>query len=161
MKEVINLQGEKEMVNIDTAVKTVNGIHYLLTQEEVDLKAAEESAVIANRLATMPKQLRKATAKTIITVDGVEYQCDADTSMAILGLVRMLEELNDPTYTVQYKGVNGFHERTLGQLKVAGLQVGSYQNKAFATEKITSEEVANGTITTEEQLQTRFNELMV
>ena len=108
----------------------------------------------------MSKELRKATTETIITVDGVEYQCNADTLVAILGLIRMLEELNDPDYTVQYKGVNGFHDRTLAQLKVASLQVGNYQNKAFAAEKTTSEEAANGTITTEEQLRARFAELM-
>ena len=147
-------------VSLDTPTKMVDGKRYLLSQEEIDAKTAEEAADVANKLAILPKQLRKATTETIITVDGVEYQCNADTSMAILGLIRMLEELNDANYTVQYKGVNGFFDRTLAQLKVAGLQVGNYQNKAFAAEKTTSEEVANGTITNEGQLKTRFNQLM-
>lgn len=147
-------------VSLDTPTKMVDGKRYLLSQEEIDAKAAEEVADVAKRLTILPKQLRKATANDTITVDGVEYQCNADTSMAILGLIRMLEELNDPDYTVQYKGVNGFHDRTLAQLKVAGLQVGNYQNKAFAAEKTTSEEVANGTLTTLDEVTARYNELM-
>lgn len=127
----------------------------------VDLFVQEKKKSLTLPITELPKQLRKATTEATITVDGVEYECNINTVMALLGLIRLLEELNDPTYKVQYKGVNGFHERTLEQLKVAGLQVGSYQNKAFAAEKITSEEVANGTITTEEQLKTRFTELMV
>jgi len=43
MKEVINLQGEKELVAVDTTVKTVNGTHYLLTEEdEIELAEREE-----------------------------------------------------------------------------------------------------------------------
>ena len=42
MKEVTNLQGEKEQVTINTPVKTVNGIHYLLTAEdEAELRAKQ------------------------------------------------------------------------------------------------------------------------
>lgn len=156
MKEVINLQGEKEMVNINTAVKTVNGIHYRLTQAEIDARLVEESARVARSLAALPKQLRKATEETTLTVDGVEYECNTRTVMVLLGLLRMLEELNDPAHEVLYKAENGFFSRNLAQLKTTGMQVGNRMNKAFAAEKLTREEVANGTITTEDQLRARF-----
>lgn len=119
-----------------------------------------EAASFSKSLTALPKQLRKATTETTITVDGVEYECNMDTVMTLLGLIRLLEELNDPTQEVQYKGANGFYGRTLSQLKVAGIQVGLYINTAFVAEKVTNEEVANGTITTEEQLKARFTELM-
>lgn len=44
MKEVINLQGAKVQVAVDTPVKTVNGVHYLLNQAEQDEIAAREAA---------------------------------------------------------------------------------------------------------------------
>ena len=116
---------------------------------------------LANSLAALPKQLRKAIAADTITSDGAEYKCDNNTSMAIMGLVRVLEEINDPILTIVYKAENGFFDRNLTQLKAAGMQVSNRINKAFVAEKLTSEEVANGTITTEEQLKTRFTELMV
>jgi len=44
MKEVINLNGELELVPVDTVVKTINGKHYLLTQAEQDELAARAAA---------------------------------------------------------------------------------------------------------------------
>lgn len=61
MKEVIDFEGKKISVSLDTPVKTINGVHYLLTPEdeaEIDArttawedKAAEraKAAVIAAR----------------------------------------------------------------------------------------------------------------
>lgn len=43
MKEVINLQSEKEQVAIDTPVKTINGVHYILSDAEKAEIAARES----------------------------------------------------------------------------------------------------------------------
>lgn len=137
-----------------------NGYRYYLTQAEIDARDAEVEVEVVKQLEALPKRLRKDTTGTILTIDGVEYKCDIDTSMAVLGLIRMLEELNQADYTVPYKGVNGFYDRTLAQLKVAGLKIGDYQNKAFAAEKTTQEEVSDGIITTEAQLKTRFNQLM-
>jgi hypothetical protein len=44
MKEVINLRGEVEQVTIDTPVKTVNGVHYLLSDDDTAEIAAREAA---------------------------------------------------------------------------------------------------------------------
>jgi hypothetical protein len=51
MKEVINLVGDKELVSVDTPVKTVDGIHYLHTPEdiiEIDTYEADYLADKAN-----------------------------------------------------------------------------------------------------------------
>ena len=44
MKEVINLHGVKEQAAIDTPVKTINGVHYLLSDTDTAEIAARESA---------------------------------------------------------------------------------------------------------------------
>lgn len=56
MKEVINAQGEKEQVDINTPVKTIDGVHYLLKGSEVaelTAKTAEWQAGSTKRDATM------------------------------------------------------------------------------------------------------------
>lgn len=50
MKEVINLQGEKELVSIDTSVRTSDGIHYLHTSEEQIEIDDREAAVEAEQI---------------------------------------------------------------------------------------------------------------
>lgn len=63
MKEVINLQGEKEQVSINTTVKTINGVHYLLTKkdlEEIDTKEQLYQADINKRRKAERKALVKA-----------------------------------------------------------------------------------------------------
>ena len=78
MKEVINLQGEKVQVPVDTPVKTVNGVHYLLSQAEQDEIAAREAvwqaeSVKRNALAKIlrleaeaaqPRRIREAILGT-------------------------------------------------------------------------------------------------
>lgn len=48
MKNVINLQGETEQVALNTPVKTVNGVHYLLTAEETTELAVRATAWTAD-----------------------------------------------------------------------------------------------------------------
>ena len=60
MKEVINLSGEKELVQEDTLVKTKNGVHYLLTQEELDAIAARATADKAELDAYVANEKYKA-----------------------------------------------------------------------------------------------------
>lgn len=61
MKEVINLQGEKELIDNSIIVKTINGIHYLLNDEEKteilnkeiewNAKAAKEEIIFSRKAA--------------------------------------------------------------------------------------------------------------
>ncbi len=44
MKEVINLEGEKQMVAATTVVNTRGGIHYLLTSDELSALSDKETA---------------------------------------------------------------------------------------------------------------------
>lgn len=69
MKTVIDLEGNEALVPVSTAVKTVNGIHYLLTAEE---QAAGDAASLAAAAALADyeanhkyKDLRKAAYPSI------------------------------------------------------------------------------------------------
>ena len=76
MKEVINLEGQKEMVSIDTPVKTINGVHHLLNDNdalEISVKQSEwdAGAVKRNAIAEIarleaqitPRRIREAVLK--------------------------------------------------------------------------------------------------
>jgi len=68
MKEVINLQGKKEQVAIDTPVKTVNGVHYLLNGSEVtELNATAIKWQIDS--ITSKKAQRKANIQAAMRAD--------------------------------------------------------------------------------------------
>ena len=57
MKEVINLQGNKEMVPLDVSVKTIDGHYYLLSNEEKEEQKVKKVAWVAdsNRRTALTK----------------------------------------------------------------------------------------------------------
>ena len=60
MKEVINLQGQKEMVSKDTPVKTVDGVYYLLKpSDNAELAQYNAEQAQTNARLSVLRKIRK------------------------------------------------------------------------------------------------------
>ena len=147
-------------VPLDTPTKLISGKRYLLTQDEITEKEEREAISLTRRLIEKPKQLRRSVSGNNITINGMEFKPDQDTLMAVVGLVRLLEEINDPDKIISFEAENGFFDLNLQQIKDVGVVLGGLQQKAFDTQKTLQAEVADGTLTTSDAVEIRFAELM-
>lgn len=93
-----------------------------------------------------------------ITVDGVSVQTDRETQSKIMAARIKAQE--DSTYSTKWKTPDGFVTLDASQILTIADAVHNHVQAAFETEATVEDEIKNGTLTTINDVKTRFDELM-
>lgn len=158
-------EGMKELhdgtfVPKETPTRLKSGKRYLLTEAEKYQINEERAKRVLRNLKRTPDKFRKGVNDISVTIEDMEFKPNKDTLMAIVGLTRLMEEVNDPEHTISYKAENGFFELDYQKIKTVGVVLGGIQQKAFSAQMNLSKEIDEGLIPNEDAAATRFSELM-
>ena len=134
---------------------------YALSQGQIDDLAAINTLRYERQVSDKVDELRRNLSLGTVTVNGATVKCDDSTLGAISSTIMFFDKLggNAPA-SVAWKAENGFFDLTPSQVNQLGLAVFSRRQKIFSSAKTVESEVADGTLTTLDEVIARYNELI-
>ena len=164
MKTVLDLDNNEIQVPHDTMCKAGRngGLPQIYSDAELaiiqDEQAGRDALALTEKLKALPTQLRKVVEDGPHTVNGIDIIMDLKTELRLNSTIKAMQEFNLDTQG--WKAENGYFTLSLQDFLTITSTVHSIISKAFAAEGITQREITDGTLTTLEEVTTRFNNLM-
>ena len=114
---------------------------------------------------TLLKQLpviRRNYEDSLININYMDFLGDDTTRASLSEAISFLEELGvDAPEFISWSAESGFFDLSLVDLKTVALQIGARRQRAFVAQKLTKDEIDNENITTFEEVQTYFTDVIV
>lgn len=153
-KKAINEQGQLVDVPDNTPVKTIDGVHHLLTQVDLDEIAARKlkgQNALAVEIEKHKKIYREKRVAEGITINTIPVATD-DISQQRFIAARMLAK-EDSNYTVKWKAQNGFVELSASEIITIADSVREHVQKCFDAHA----EILDTTYTSKQEVETAFD----